>query len=609
MRIRIEHDLSRQPKRGASLECGGLAPLCYRSCKISTKAAPGRRTPRRRPLLRLITISAAFLLCSFPALAQTSSAPASALGTIRGRVVNESGRPLPNVRVIIRQLGSIGVETTTTTTDREGKFEMSGLKPVNYRVSVFLQGYAPVLGDPDDPRAGIYRVRDTVTITLTKGGVITGTVTNQAGEPVVAVNVRALMLNSDDTLAYNLLGSADQTDDRGVYRIYGLPEGTYVVWAGGGAEANYPTGDPYNSDVPTYAPASTRDTAREIMVRAGAETNNVDIQYRGDSGHVISGTINGPQGDRLAEVGVFLVSASGPQWEMKAIKDPNGQGFMIDGVDDGSYHIVAISFRFAGELMLSPPREIKVRGADVTGVELTIEPLSFVSGRIVLEETKAPGCTDKQRPVFTETVMSAQSSGVSPMLGSLRFLWPTATGDEQGNISLKNLPSGRYYFSAQHFARDWYLKSMLLTTAGKPLDAGRSWTTLKPGERLNGLTVTLAQGAASLRGQIALSEGETLGEKLHVYLVPAEKEAAEDPLRFYGMAVAADGKVALDQVAPGRYLVLAREPVSESPLTKLRSPDTTTFRSKLRREAEAIKAEIELKPCQKVSDFKVRLTN
>jgi hypothetical protein len=565
---------------------------------------------RHKQVLRLITISAAFLLCSLPAIAQTSSAPASALGTIRGRVVNESGRPLPNVRVIIGQLGSIAVENTTTNTDREGKFELSGLKPVNYRVFGFLQGYAPVLRDLDDPHAGIYRGGDTVTITLTKGGVITGTVTNQAGEPVVGVNVRALMVNSDDSLPfpYNVLGSADHTDDRGVYRIYGLPEGTYVVWAGGGAEVRYT--DPFDSDVPTYAPASTRDTAREIMVRAGAETNNVDIQYRGESGHVISGTIIGPPGDRSAEVGVFLVSARGPQWEMRASKDPNGQGFMIDGVDDGSYHIVAISFRGpAGELMLSPAREIKVRGADVTGVELTIQPLSSVSGRIVLEETKAPGCTDKQHPVFTETIMSAQSSGVNALLGSLRFLWPTAIGDEQGNITLKNLPSGRYYFTTQHFARDWYLKSLLLTTAGKPVDAARSWTTLKPGERLNGLTVTLAQGAASLRGQIALSEGESLAGKLHVYLVPAEKEAAEDPLRFYGTAVAEDGKVGLDHVAPGKYLVLAREPVSESPLTKLRSPDATALRAKLRREAEAVKAEIELKPCQKVSDFKVRFRN
>src|SRR5262245_59368483 len=32
----------------ATLECGGLAPLCYRSRVIKVKAAPGRRTPKWR---------------------------------------------------------------------------------------------------------------------------------------------------------------------------------------------------------------------------------------------------------------------------------------------------------------------------------------------------------------------------------------------------------------------------------------------------------------------------------------------------------------------------------------------------------------------------------
>jgi len=30
-----------------NLECGGLAPLCYRTCESVAKAAPGRRTPKR----------------------------------------------------------------------------------------------------------------------------------------------------------------------------------------------------------------------------------------------------------------------------------------------------------------------------------------------------------------------------------------------------------------------------------------------------------------------------------------------------------------------------------------------------------------------------------
>jgi hypothetical protein len=44
---------------------------------------------------------------------------------------------------------------------------------------------------------------------------------------------------------------------------------------------------------------------------------------------------------------------------------------------------------------------------------------------------------------------------------------------------------------------------------------------------------------------------------------------------------------------------------SLSPLTKLRLPDETTYRAKLRRDAGAMKTEIELKPCQKVVEFQV----
>ena len=112
-----------------------------------------------------------------------------------------------------------------------------------------------------------------------------------------------------------------------------------------------------------------------------------------------------------------------------------------------------------------------------------------------------------------------------------------------------------------------------------------------------------------MRGHISLSEGETLREKLYVYLIPAERETADDPLRFYGAAMTAEGKVALDNLAPGRYLVLAQEAIddSASPLTKLRSPDEKAYRMKIRREAETLKAEIELKPCQRVRDLKVRL--
>jgi hypothetical protein len=46
-----------------------------------------------------------------------------------------------------------------------------------------------------------------------------------------------------------------------------------------------------------------------------------------------------------------------------------------------------------------------------------------------------------------------------------------------------------------------------------------------------------------------------------------------------------------------------------SPLTKLRLPDETETRAKLRRDAEAEKTEIEFKPCQNVTDYQLPLNS
>jgi len=61
---------------------------------------------------------------------------------------------------------------------------------------------------------------------------------------------------------------------------------------------------------------------------------------------------------------------------------------------------------------------------------------------------------------------------------------------------------------------------------------------------------------------------------MFAYLVPAEREKAEDILRFFAAQVNADGSFALTNLPPGRYLVIAKPaPESESNiLSKLRLP-------------------------------------
>ena len=84
---------------------------------------------------RSTAIVVTLLLTSFSAVGQTQQpSPDEATevpktGAITGRVLNESGQPLPNAAVLIRAFGSAG-QGRGVTTDREGAFKVSGIRVI-----------------------------------------------------------------------------------------------------------------------------------------------------------------------------------------------------------------------------------------------------------------------------------------------------------------------------------------------------------------------------------------------------------------------------------------------------------------------------------------------
>jgi hypothetical protein len=548
---------------------------------------------------------------------EPQSAPTT--GNISGQVVTESGQPLPGAAVNVRAYGS-GGQGRSTFTDAEGNFQVTGLDRAAYTVSASVSAYVTAPRDPDSIQSPYYRLGDSVRLELMKGGVITGTVATAADEPVVAVRVRAYMIrdNNGQPPRYGAPYRERTTDDRGVYRIYGLNAGIYVVSAGGGGGFNV---NAYDSDTPTFAPSSTRDTAMEVNVRSGEEATNVDIRYRGEPGHTISGSaIDSTATTAPSGFTIFLspISSGLSQWSNSSYQPPGSRGFSFYGLAEGDYNVVAQSYFPGGELALSEPWRVKVRGADVTGIELTTKPLASIAGHVTLEESNAPECKGKRRPLFGETVITPWHNEKNSTKDQPQFPWSLggpALPDKQGDFVLRNLASGQYRFNTRPFAKYWYLQSILLrsstgaaakaTQASRPIDAARNWVAVKSGDRVSGLIITLAEGAASLKGQIKLAEGQKRPPKVFVYLVPAESEKADDVLRFFASLVAADGSFALNNLPPGRYWTIAKPAAKNDSnvLSRLRLPDEAQARSKLRQEAEVAKTETELKPCQNVTDY------
>jgi hypothetical protein len=573
--------------------------------------------------LKLVVMLVVLVGCNAVARAQSQSddkaSDAVANGTITGRVVTQSGQPLANAAVILRGYG--GGESHTVFTDAEGDFKATNLRPIAYIVSGFAPTYVQAPRDPDINPIGYYRIGDSVRIEMRKGGVITGAVKKANGEPVVLLNVRAFMVrDSKGTPArYSFAVRTQQTDDRGVYRLYGLEPGTYVIASDGGSGSSYNV-QPYEGDVPTYAPSSTRDTATEVTVGSGEEVANVNIRYRDETGHSVSGHVTGPAvAEQSRGFNVTLVSVVNgiEQASYSAYQQPLASGFMFAGVADGEYNVVAETFLPPNAWSFSQPaRRITVRGADITGIELAVKPLASMIGAVVLEDSKPAECQGKRQPVMGEIVISAWHNEKTAPKDLPNNIWGVGgpvTPAKQGSFTLQNLVAGQYRFVTRPLAKYWYLKSISWPSAAKPAqinqppDAARNWTTIKSGDTYSGLTITFTAGAASIEGRVEPPTGQTLSPRLFVYLTPAEPDKREDILRYFVSLAAGDGSFALSNVPPGRYWIIAKAATETDTnmLTKLRTPDETELRARILREAETDKTQTELKPCQTVTDYRL----
>jgi hypothetical protein len=177
-------------------------------------------------------------------------APASAVGSAISGVVFDSAteRPLPGAVVTLTPVSTATVNAGLATmgpvmrqiTDELGRFVFTGLLGNrDYTITATKLGYfdgafgrRAFVGAGGQPRriSLIDRqwFRD-ARIELIKPGAISGTVTNETGEPLVGVTVRAyaeLFVGGVRQLAS---GVSAATDDRGMYRLASLPPGRYFV--------------------------------------------------------------------------------------------------------------------------------------------------------------------------------------------------------------------------------------------------------------------------------------------------------------------------------------------------------------------------------------------
>lgn len=584
---------------------------------------------------RAIASALILLVVSFAGLAQEKAddTPAKRKGAIKGKVTSEDGQPIEGATV---GLGATGVfdmgSWRQIQTDEEGNFVADGLAPALYSVNAGSSGYVM----PDTPlESKYYRLGEVVNFTLIKGGVITGRVTNALGEPVIAVPIRAERIADAEgrkTAVQSWYGQQRKTDDRGIYRVYGLPAGKYIVSVGGTTGYRSDSSKTYESDTPTYYPSSTRDAATEVTVNSGDEVRGIDIRYRPEKGHSISGKVTGAPLDTSLLTGGIQVDLY--HFPSRAIAQSTyiqatdaGKSFEFFTVPDGEYELRAFARGDwqddTKDAYQSQRKRVTIKGGNLTGIELRLLMLASVQAKIewgvTPEKERKAECQGASLPLLTETLIRlvkddpALSQELNPDSG-LGTLVP----NEKNEIKFKGLEASNYRFSASPLNEAWYIKAITakplslssqISNRTSQIDIGKQGLSLKSGEKRTDVVITMADGAASLSGCVTVEKNHALPSPLRVHLVPAEKEAAEDLLR-YAEQKTKDGTFSFTNLAPGRYWLLVRKVPDDESDTKRVNPvvwDIST-RKALRAEAEAANIVVDLARCQKVNVFTLKFT-
>jgi hypothetical protein len=341
-----------------------------------------------------------------------------------------------------------------------------------------------------------------------------------------------------------------EIDDRGVYRLFGVPPGRYLVVVGhylDGGRSSYPVYFPNTND---------HSKANVIEVSAGEEKTEINItvvppeKTYTASGRLIDAAAGKPVPDVYIECrpldddhGKMSMVARSPEFRNTG----SDGGFRLVGLRPGKYRLSIAPRSENGIEWYNDDLTIEVADEDVSGIELKAHRGASISGVVTIEGGNDPKLFGTHRDVYV-WAYSRHSERLSGMGASSRV-------GANGGFRLIGLRPGEFQLGASADGNSAKrLAIQRVEVAGQPR---RGAIELKEGQSISDARIVMIYGDGVVRGQVKFQKGAPPKNICFFVATNRKGECAECQTEFYA-PVSAGGQYTLEGLPPGEYELTLR---------------------------------------------------
>jgi protocatechuate 3,4-dioxygenase beta subunit len=444
-------------------------------------------------------------------------------------------RPDTHYGVASHSCGSEQAPAVNATTNAEGRYRLTGAPPGSCRISVFapafvIEGEGVYFGRGKPINVAEGENVENVDFALTRGAVITGVVTEEKDGPVVEWPVIVYKLDAKgQTQQPDPNRSLGYTDDRGVYRIFGLEPGRYLVAALGSGRSTF------------HPDAVEKAQAKIVEVKSGEEAANIDIKIALPvKGYVVTGRVVEADTNKPVPDVEIQYSATTQNATDRGYAETDSLGrFRFENVPPNSYRSDIFSER-GGMSVVEDGIAFEVIAGDVSGLEIRMQPGATISGVVAIEGSNDPSLRAKLARV--NLIAQHDSSSRS------HVIMPNGNGavSPSGAFKLSNAQPGRTRITMGPGSPSGFAL-LRVEHNGVEVDDFN----VNAGDQITGVRLVFAYGAGVIAGRVEIKGASPPNMRLSVSAWREGGGPGVSPVNY--VWVDDRRQFVLEGMAPGTY--------------------------------------------------------